>query len=137
MTSLITFLDLVASTWIFAALVMSIFWGARAVFLFATDAGQELKPTSFRGRHLNWERFFQGSYQFLFNGVGSFAGWLCLYTLAARVHSSLPNLTGFTWGDVLLFLFALLGLTGHLPQAVAGFLGVFERIGEKIAQKLT
>lgn len=137
MTSLATLLDLVVNTWILGAVVMSIFWGVRGVFLFATDTAQALEPTSFRKRHPNLERFFQGTYQFIFNGVGSFAGWFYLYALAARVRSRLPSMTGFSWGDLLLFMFALLGLTGHLPQAVVGFLRVFERIGEKVAQKIT
>lgn len=134
-------LDLVVSTWLWlcCAIAMSVLWGLRGVFFFGLDTTVEVKslqPASFRRRHPNWERFFQSAYQFIFNGVGSFAGWLCLYALAVRVQSRLPCLAGFSWGDVLLFVFALLGLTGHLPQAVVGFLGVFEKIGEKVAQKI-
>lgn len=70
MTSLATLLDLVVNTWILGAVVMSIFWGVRGVFLFATDTAQALEPTSFRKRHPNWERFFQGTYQFIFGSSG-------------------------------------------------------------------
>jgi hypothetical protein len=136
-TSVAVFVDIIIAWWLYCALAMSFFWGFRGVFFFGLDTLEGCGPSAFRKRHPRWERFFQGSYQFVFNGVGSFAGWLCLYALAVHVRPRLPGLTGFGWGDVLLFVFALVGLTGHLPQAVVGFLRIFEKIGEKVASKLT
>ena len=137
MNSVAALVELIIAGWLYLAVAMSLFWGARGVFFFGFDTLADLKDGAFRKEHPKWERFFQGSYQFIFNVVGSFAGWLCLYALAVRVRPRLPELTGFGWGDVLLFVFALVGLTGHLPQAVVGFLRIFEKIGEKVANKLT
>ena len=48
-------------SWFWMALILSFYWGIRATFLFAKD------------RNLWWK-----SYQFIFNFVGSFAGWGCM-----------------------------------------------------------
>ncbi len=137
MSSAAALVEVIIGGWLYFAITMSLFWGVRGIFFFGLDTLEAPGVSEFRERHPRWERFFQSSYQFLFNGVGSFAGWLCLYALAVRIRPRLSGLTGVGWGDVVLFVFALVGLTGHLPQAAVGFLRIFEKIGEKVASKLT
>jgi hypothetical protein len=103
---------------------MSIAWGARSVDLFV---GQE-----YRGRQRFWWQF----YQFIFNFVGSFAGWCCTYILATRVKAVLGSPHGvFGPGDFVLFLLSFLGATGHLPQSMAGILDSIGKIGGFLSQK--
>lgn len=105
--------------WFWCALVMSLFWGLRGVFLFA------------KSRNYWWK-----SYQFIFNFVGSFAGWCCFYALLIRVQYNIPDFRGFTWGDFILFIISLLALTGHLPQSIYGLVEGFAEISKKATEKL-
>jgi hypothetical protein len=134
-------LDLVIGYWWIAGLFMSLLWGLRSIAVFPDE------------RHPRWGAI----YQFIFNSVGSFAGWCCIYALAVRMRIALPSshnlltgcgpsvpgLTGpaqspppLTAGDFLLFLMAVLGATGHLPQAMAGLLSSIERLAEGAAKKI-
>lgn len=116
-------LKTIIDQWLVPAIVMSIFWGIRGVFLF--------------GRKPSWRnRLFWSTYQFIFNSVASMAGWCCLYALAVRAHARLPELRGFNFGDILLFIFSLLGLTGHIPQIFYGFVISFEKLGEAVTKKI-
>ena len=102
-------------------MIMSIVWGARAVAL-VVEREQ-------RG----WWRF----YQFTFNFIGSFAGWCCTYVLASRAKAVLASPQGvFGSGDFVLFLLSFLGVTGHLPQSMAGILESIGRIGETVTKKV-
>jgi hypothetical protein len=112
-----------------ATAVWSIYYGVRGVVI---EIGAHKK-----GPDPEWYRILvYYVHVFIFNSAGSFAGWFCVYALAIRVRFQPPGLTGFAWVDALLFVFAMLGLTGHLPQALVGFLRIFDRIGEKVAEKL-
>ena len=119
---------IIINYWIVAAIIMSFFWGIRSGFLFTPDKS---------GRYPRIRRFFICSYQFIFNFVGSMAGWCCFYALTVRVQSRLPDLRGFNFGDVLLFIFALLGLTGHLPQVISGFVASFGKLAEAAMKKIS
>lgn len=135
-------LDTVISYWWAAGLIMSLLWGLRAVALFPDD------------KHPRWGIF----YQFVFNFAGCLAGWCCVYALAVRMRVVLPSpqnllvrggispagLTGqaqnppsFTGGDFLLFLMSFLGVTGHLPQAMAGLVSSIEKLAEAAAKKIS
>ena len=104
--------------WFWLALAMSLFWGVRSVNLFA------------KTRNGWWK-----CYQFLFNFIGSFAGWSCFYILLIRAKNKLPDFQILTIGDIVLFIFSLLGLTGHLPETIYGFVKGFSEIGNKILSK--
>lgn len=104
--------------WLIIAILMSFFWGIRGLILF----GQK--------------KFWWQSYHFLFNFVGSFAGWCCFLALLTRVQSHLPAFSGFTAGDIVLFFTSLLGLTGHLPEATYGVVLGFTEVGKKVSEKL-
>ncbi len=135
-------LDILISYWWVAGLIMSLLWGLRAVALFPDD------------KHPRWGFF----YQFMFNFVGSLAGWCCVYALAVRMWVVLPspqsllvrggpvpaglrgqalNPPSFTGGDFLLFLMSFLGVTGHLPQAMAGLVSSIEKLAEVAAKKIS
>lgn len=113
-----TLLCLLIKYWLLSAIVMSLFWGIRSTILFGE------------------KKFWMMSYQFLFNFIGSFAGWFCFVALLTRVQDYLPSFVGFTSGDIVLFFTSLLGLTGHLPQATYGIVQGFAELGKKVADKL-
>ena len=81
--------------------------------------------------------FFIWSYQFIFNFVGSMAGWACFYALIVRVHACYPGMKGFNLGDIVLFIFSVMGLTGHLPQAFYGIVESFGALASAAAKKIS
>lgn len=107
------------ASWLWFATIMSLFWGTRSTILFAES------------RNFWWK-----SYEFIFNFVGSFAGWFCFYALLIRTQNNIPRFQGFTGGDIILFIVSLLGLTGHLPQTIYGFVESFAEITKKATEKL-
>lgn len=117
MERLINFL---IASWFWLALIMSLFWGTRSVILFGIS------------RNFWWK-----SYQFIFNFVGSFAGWFCFYVLLIRTQNNMPRFQTLTIGDIILFVVSLLGLTGHLPQVTYGLVEGFAEIAKKATDKLT
>ena len=124
--------QLMLKLWIIPASVMSLFWGLRSVCLFTGN------PDSLFKNKLPWiGKFWIGSYQFISNFFGSFAGWCCLYVLLIRLQINYPNLDYVNIMDLLLFVFSLLGLTGHLPQLIVGFVGSFSKIIEAVVKKIT
>ena len=112
--------------WNILAYGSSIFWGFRGAYLFTGRIALKNDPQF--GKIENWIifrilRFLLWSiYQFIFNFVGSLAGWGCLYLLTARIQVAAGSYTQLTlsWSDCGLFFFSVLGLTGHLPQALYG-----------------
>jgi len=83
------------SPFLYPALVFGLFFGLRAISIF-----NEKK----KGKKLDW--FF---YQFLFNFVGAFIGWVVVYYLW-EIDISKFGIEHF----VALFI-AFLGITGNLP----------------------
>ena len=116
MEKLIAFL---ITSWLCLAIIMSVFWGIRGTILFA------------KSRNFWWK-----SYQFIFNFVGSFAGWFCFYALLIKSQNNITTFRGFGGSDFVLFILSLIGLTGHLPQALYGFVESFSKIAEKATEKL-
>lgn len=122
--------------WFPSALIMSLFWGIRAIFFVLikqlkseTDKIAMYPKTSFVLVHV--------VYQFLFHFIGSFAGWFCFYVLLLKANASLLSFTG---SDFILFLISLLGLTGHIPQTLYGLvvsIGKFEETGMEWLKKIT
>jgi len=117
-------LKIIIDHWLSIAIIMSIFWGIRGMVLFT--------------QRESWTDYvFWWSYQFIFNSVGSMAGWCCFYILAVRAQNKLPELQDFSLGDFLLFIFALLGLTGHLPQVIYGFVESFGKLAEAAMKRIS
>jgi hypothetical protein len=117
-------IKIIINHWWWMAVGMSLLWGIRGVALSASTRE-------------SWRKFFECSHQFIFNFIGSMAGWCCFYVLAIRLQNKLPKLQDFSLADLLLFIFALLGLTGHLPQTICGLLGSFEKLGKAVAKKIS
>ena len=111
---------LLSCVWLTLASIMSLFWGVRAIVLFESK------------RNFWWK-----SYAFIFNFVGSFFGWGCFYVLLIRIQNSMPTFKDFSGGDIVLFVLSLLGLTGHLPQAIYGLVEDLAEIVKKITAKVT
>jgi hypothetical protein len=145
----------IGKTWTFVALVLSIFWGLRAVFY--NDKYIYKKEKNISGQidiYRNGETvsvnklhhfLVNQSYEFIFHFIGSMAGWICFTVLLIRLRDELypiilpgcHQLSGFNINDLLLFVFALLGLTGHLPQAFYGFVKSFGKLAESVANKIS
>lgn len=113
-------IDVLLCFWFWFALIMSFFWGIRAIALFGS------------GRNFWWK-----SYQFIFNFTGSFAGWSCFYVLLIKTQNNMPAFKDLGAGDIVLFIASLLGLTGHLPQVTYGFVEGFDEIARKAIGRLT
>jgi hypothetical protein len=59
-------------------------------------------------------------YQFIFNGLGAFTGWVALYFLLK------PDIVEFDFRHFVALVIAYLGITGNLPQvSIAG--NIFRR----------
>jgi len=112
-------INILIDNWFLFAFIFSFYWGIRGVFLFGKN------------------KFWWWSYEFLFNFIGSFAGWCCFLALLTRVQSHFPSYNGFTAGDIVLFFVSLLGLTGHLPQATYGIVQGFSEVVTNGIKKIT
>ena len=112
-------IDLLITCWFWLAIGMSLFWGIRAPLIFEKNRG------------FGWK-----SYQFIFNFVGSFAGWVCFYALLIRFKNNMPTCRGFTGGDIILFVISLLALTGHLPQVIYGVIQSLDKIAKAAIEKI-
>ncbi len=122
-------------------IVFSLYWGIRSVILFTTDSlsrvdEQKQKLYFLRRKFPGIGTFLIGSYQFIFNFVGSFAGWVCFYVLLVRIQARSLGSLDFTGGDVLLFFVSLLGLSGHLPQILYGLVESVGELGNKAIEKM-
>lgn len=99
-----------------------------------------------------WQRVLVHYFQdFIYNFVGSLAGWIALYVLSYRLFKYTgPNLStppGFLlvqpnvhllgWSDLGLTVIALLGITAKLPQTIEGFILSIGKAVETITGKLT
>ena len=80
-------------------------------------------------------RFWNCFYEFAANFFGSLAAWCCVYALVARVcrPGGVQSLNG---GDAVLFLVAVLGLTGHLTQVLVAFINATGLVAAAAAKKL-
>jgi hypothetical protein len=133
-------LELFIQYWYIPALLSSLFYGIRGAFLWYTLPFPVLAnaPTDVKEKHKKIFRYvFDLPYQFIFNFAGALAGWCCLYVLITHILEELPKLRGFTTGDVILFIVALIGTTGHLPQTVYGFVQSFNLIVETVTKRIT
>lgn len=127
--------------WLGVALFVSFFWGFRSTILYTRDPVEE-PPEEKQGPYVwrAWQPtlsvFLVAAYQFIFNFVGSVLGWLALYLLLKRT-AYLTRCENLASADFVLSVFALLGLTGHLPEALYGVVVSIGKLAEKATDKLT
>lgn len=76
--------------------------------------------------------FVNRMYEFIFHFAGSMAGWICLMLLIGIRNDFYKTNNG-----IILFILALLGITGHLPQALYGFVRSIGILTEKIVNKIS
>ena len=108
--------------WFWFAIVMSSYWGIRGLHMSLIKKWKDkLSKTGY---------FYWLSYQFIFNFVGSFAGWFCFYALLIRTQNDVFRFRDFTGADIILFVISLLGLTGHIPQVLYGLIEGVSMIGK-------
>lgn len=131
-----TLIELLQKYWIFLSMTMSLFWGIRSAFLYARRPHYGTLAEHFisENKYLGWGYFFMASYQFLFNFIGSMAGWFCFHMLLMRLRPQEGMLLVLSAADFFLFLFAVIGLTGHLPQTLYGFVVSVGNIGDALVK---
>jgi len=116
------------SYWLIIAVLMSIFWGTRVLHAsLLVDWRKQMSRLGY---------FYEISYQFIFHFVGSFAGWTCFYFLLIRTQNKVSEPTNFDMSDFILFLFSILGLTGHLPQTLYGLVVSIGKFAEAGTSKI-
>ena len=76
--------------------------------------------------------WWQKWHEIWFNFAGSVMGWLIGYWLLQRFSGS-QNLGA---AEVLLMLFAALGIVGYVPQTLNAIPGLLEHLSELAAKKL-
>lgn len=99
--------------WLYSGVAfgMSVFYGWYACQIFeVADAG---KPSSWR------------VHQFWFNFAGSAVGWVAAWALLDSVLACASGgcANSISFSSVALFVLAFLGVTGHLPMSLYGFIG--------------
>jgi hypothetical protein len=109
------------SNWIYFALITSAIYGMLGVRIHVPK------------EHTGFNKFLVSFYQFNFNFIGSFAGWSCLHVLKNRLIAPYSNLGGV---DFVLFILAVLGLTGNLAESFYGIVISIKKIGEAFAGML-
>jgi len=129
--------DFFLKYWLWFALFMSIYWGIRGLILYTTDLVERLGTKRkkelylLRKKGISWGILFVGVYEFIFNFVGSFAGWCCLYIFIK--HASFTNLK---LADFVLIILSIMGLSGLLPNFIKGIVIFPKAIATYFAKKL-
>lgn len=129
-------IDCVMRSWGWWAFATGLFWGVVAVFLYARppyrllcDKHKEEYWCSCWGGA--WRTVFIALYQFFFNFVGGFAGWLFLHLAYAR-YSAPCTFDGI---ELLLLLLAVLGISGKLSAVIWELPNAVKHLLESLAKK--
>ena len=109
------------------AILFSAFYGVRANFVDTIE---------YSGRYKITVKMLNAVYFLIFHFLGSLIGWIFLYCLYVRIKKLFPNVDQLKLIDILLLLFGFLGITGHLPQTLYGFVLSFGKVAESIANKI-
>ena len=118
----------------------SVYWGIRAVYYdyhygeSNTQSKHVPLPSDSQKNILFW--FIWVPYDFIFHAVGFLAGCGCLYGLINRLEV-FGGFQGLDIADLFLFIFSVLGLTGHLPQTLYGFVKAFGELARAVTEKIT
>jgi len=128
--------DFFLKYWLWFAFLMSVYWGIRALILYSTDLVGRLGPEHqklyfLRKRGKFWGIFLVGGYEFIFNFVGSLAGWCCLYVFIK--HASF---TEIELSDLVFLVLGIMGLSGRLPRFILGIIMLPTAVANYISKKL-
>ncbi len=121
-------------------IIGSLYWGIRAVYYdyhygeSNTQSKHIPLPSDRQKNIMFW--FIWVPYDFIFHAVGFLAGCWCLYVLINRIEV-FCHFRGLGIADMILFIFSVLGLTGHLPQALYGFVKAFGELAKVATKKIT
>ncbi len=143
-------------TWFYwLALLLSTVLGVRGIAIQMNNVENENRARKKKDEveWNQWQRILVHYLQdFIYNFVGSLAGWVALYMLSYRLFMDTganvpplpqnfvldkPNLHSLGWIDLWLVIFALLGITGKLPQTAEGFILSIAKAIETITSKLS
>ena len=92
---------------LYPALGFALFFGLRAVYIFVDPKIHEKKKDKDEEKNgKRWERWF---YQFWYNFVGAFIGWVALYYIWEI------DISKFRIEHFVALIIAFLGITGNLP----------------------
>ncbi|HEY5177152.1 MAG TPA: hypothetical protein VII95_16460 [Terriglobales bacterium] len=135
------------------AVVISVVYGIRGVAIQMhniTNENIHLKKDGLVEWN-KWQRLLVHYFQdFIYNLVGSLAGWIALYMLSYRLFIytgavpappqgcllDQPNFHLLEWSGLGLAVIALLGITAKLPQTVEGFIRSIGRAVETITGRV-
>jgi hypothetical protein len=119
------------------AFVLSAFYGIRGIaiemHIFKRD------DTWFKNDDTwnKWELWLvQYSHGFIYNFVGSLAGWIALYMLSYQLFVCAGPCHPLGWSALGLAVLALLGITGKLPETVQGFIISIGKTVESLTGKV-
>ncbi|MFH1052596.1 MAG: hypothetical protein V1779_16880 [bacterium] len=154
------FLEFIADSWIYFATIFGLYFGLRyywhdtrsnkANYIFNHEKYEndtknqiELKKNfekpwkSFNSVFL-YHHIVHGGLQFVFNFMGGFFGWICLYIFARKNLNIVEcgNQIVLDWSDLFLFVFAFLGLSGFLPQTLHSITNAFSSLLAVLTDKL-
>lgn len=121
-------------------IILSFYYGIRAVY-YDYHYGESNRtskrmplPSDREEKFMFW--FIWALYDFIFHSVGFLAGCWCLYVLNKRLEEYC-HFQGLDIADMILFIFSVLGLTGHLPQTLYGFVKAFGELARVTTEKIT
>ena len=112
------------------AFVLSILYGIRGI---AIEMRTFKRDDAWKKSEL-W--LVQYSHGFIYNFVGSLAGWIALYILSYQLFTCTGPCHPLGWSDLGLAVLALLGITGKLPETVQGFIISIGKIVESFTGKV-
>jgi hypothetical protein len=100
---------------------MSLFYGRYACSIFSVD--QKDKP-----KQWHW-------HQFWFNFLGAVVGWAAAWSVLGSVLACAKGgcTDAISISSALIFLVAFVGVTGHLPMCIFGFIGGLREFIAKLA----
>ena len=104
---------------------MAVFYGVKCFDAFQVRLADGETVTR---KNVTWPYWF---HQFWFNFAGSLFGWAFLYFFLWH-RMPLILSTNATFSDGFVLFVAFVGITGHLPYAVAGVLEGLKQIGLKL-----
>jgi len=147
-------LPVLHETWFYIfSFVLSTILGVRGIAIQMHNVANENLDLTREGKiewH-RWQRVLVHYFQdFIYNFIGSLAGYAALYLLSYRLFISAgvnpppppgflldqPNTHLLGWSDLGLTVVALLGITAKLPQTVEGFILSIGKAVETITGKL-
>lgn len=136
------YMNWLIENWYILAIILSFYWGIRGAVMnfyerqlyFKENWSTKKEPQAQILMSKTYIILIWSTYSFIFNFVGSLFGWFSLYLLICKINNDIYR--SFGTGDLFLFFFALLGLTGHLPQALYGIVESLSKLAEIVITKL-